>query len=69
MDQWPEKGRAGKLGFYRSNLIFLASPSSAIIGFLADRYNFNIPFMGISLILFLVALILIFNLLIYRNKA
>jgi len=67
MDQWPEKGRAGKLGFYRSNLIFLASPSSAIIGFLADRYNFNIPFMGISLILFLVALILIVNLLIYKK--
>ncbi len=67
MDQFEEKGRAGKLGFYRSNLILLASPSSVIIGFLADRYNFKIPFIGISMILFLSALILILNLLIYKK--
>jgi len=68
MDQWPEKGRAGKLGFYRSNLILLASPSSAIIGFLADKYNFKIPFLGISGILFLIVIILLFNLLIGMKK-
>jgi len=67
MDQWPEKGRAGKLGFYRSNLILLASPSSAIIGFLADRYNFNIPFLGIAFILFMVVLILTINILINKK--
>jgi MFS family permease len=61
MDQWPEKGRAGKIGFYRSNLILLASPSSAVIGFLADNYNFRIPFLGISSLLFMVAIILLIN--------
>jgi len=68
MHQWPEKGRAGKLGFYRSNLILLASPSSAVIGILADRYNFDIPFLGISFILFLVVFILTINLLINKYK-
>jgi len=68
MHQWPEKGRAGKLGFYRSNLILLASPSSAVIGILADRYNFDIPFLGISFILFLVVFILTINILINKYK-
>jgi MFS family permease len=67
MEQWEEKGRAGKLGFYRSNLILLGSPSSSIIGFLADKYNFIIPFIGISILLFLAASILIINL-IFFNK-
>jgi len=68
MHQWPEKGRAGKLGFYRSNIILLASPSSAVIGILADRYNFDIPFLGISFILFFVVFILTINLLIIKYK-
>lgn len=67
MDQWSEKGRAGKIGFYRSNLILLASPSSAVIGFLADNYNFKIPFLGISSILFIVAIILTINILIKKK--
>jgi uncharacterized protein (DUF2062 family) len=67
MDQWPEKGRAGRLGFYRSNLILLASPSSAVIGFLADIYNFKVPFMGISFILFLVTIILAINIAFFRK--
>ena len=68
MDQFEEKGRAGKLGFYRSSLILLASPSSATIGFLADKYNFIIPFIGISLILFFAAIILVFNLIFFNHK-
>ena len=68
MDQFEEKGRAGKLGFYRSNLILLGSPSSVIIGYLADKYNFILPFIGISIILFLAAAILIFNLLFFDKK-
>ncbi len=68
MDMFEEKGRAGKLGFYRSNLILLASPSSAIIGFLADNYDFNIPFLGLSLILFFAAAILVLNLAISKEK-
>ncbi len=67
MHKWPEKGRAGKLGFYRSNIILVASPSSAVIGILADRYNFNIPFLGIAFILFIVVLILTINILINKN--
>lgn len=63
MDIFEEKGRAGKIGFYRSNLILLGSPASAIIGFFADNYDFNIPFIGISLILFIAAGILITNIL------
>jgi len=69
MEQWEEKGRAGKLGFYRSNLIILGSPSSSIIGFLADKYNFIIPFIGISIILFIAALILTINLLFFKQEA
>jgi len=68
MDQWEEKGRAGKLGFFRSTLILLASPSSATIGFLADRYNFNIPFIGLSIILFITAGLLVFNVLLFHKK-
>jgi MFS family permease len=70
MDQWEEKGRGGKIGFYRSNLILLASPASTIIGVLADRYNFDVPFIGISILLFLSALIIFINILIsgIRNE-
>ena len=67
MDVFEEKGRAGKLGFYRSNLILIGSPASAIIGFFADNYNFNIPFIGISLILFIAAGILIINTVSYTH--
>ncbi len=67
MDLFEEKGRAGKLGFYRSTLILLASPASSIIGFLADNYDFNVPFFGISIILFIAATILLFNV-IFFNK-
>ena len=67
MDQWPEKGRAGKIGFYRSSLILLASPSTAVIGYLKDVYNFKIPFLGISFILFLVVIILTINILINKK--
>ena len=62
MESFEERGRAGKIGFYRSSLILLASPSSAVIGYLADNYTFDIPFYGISGILFLAAAILLVNL-------
>ena len=68
MDRFEEKGRAGKLGFYRSLLIVLASPASSIIGILADNYNFIIPFYGISMILFLAAIILIINLIFFKKN-
>ncbi|MBS3778066.1 MAG: MFS transporter [Candidatus Thermoplasmatota archaeon] len=68
MDQWEDKGRAGKLGFYRSMLILLASPSSSVIGYLADKYTFDVPFIGLAIIFFIAAIILIFNLLLNKNK-
>ena len=68
MDQWEDKGRAGKLGFYRSMLILLASPSSSAIGYLADRYTFDVPFIGLAVIFFIAAIILMFSLLFNRNK-
>ncbi|MEF8879890.1 MAG: MFS transporter [Candidatus Thermoplasmatota archaeon] len=68
MDQWEEKGRAGKLGFYRSNLILLASPSASVIGFLADRYSFDVPFIGLASILFLIVIILLVNLTLFKNN-
>jgi len=67
VDKWEEKGRAGKIGFYRSNLILFASPSSAIFGFLADEYNFNIPFIGISIVLFIIPIILITSIIIGKK--
>jgi predicted MFS family arabinose efflux permease len=67
LNQWPEKGRAGKLGFYRSNLILLSSPSSVVIGILADQYSFNIPFIGIAGLLFLVVIILTVNLVLTKK--
>lgn len=68
MDQWEEKGRAGKLGFYRSMLILLASPSSSVIGYLADKYSFDIPFIGLAIIFFIAALVLLVNVIIIRQR-
>lgn len=68
MDQWEEKGRAGKLGFYRSMLILLASPSSSVIGYLADKYTFDVPFIGLALIFFIAALVLLINIIIGRKR-
>ena len=68
MDLFEEKGRAGKLGLYRSTLILLASPASAIIGFLADNYDFNVPFIGISMILFIAATILLINVIFFKKR-
>lgn len=68
MDQFEEKGRAGKLGFYRSSLILLASPSSAVIGFISDKYSFNVSFIVLSIIFFIAAFIILTHILFIRNK-
>lgn len=68
LGQWGDKGRAGKLGFYRSSFILLASPSSALVGFLADKYSFDVSFLSISLLLFAITIILFFNLSLKKNK-
>ena len=58
--RWEEKGRGGKLGFYRTMVILTGSPTSAIIGISASRYGFDVPFLAIALILF-VASVVIFS--------
>ncbi len=68
MDQWEDKGRAGKLGFYRSMLILLASPSSSVIGYLADKYSFDVPFIGLAIIFFIAAFILLISLALNYKK-
>jgi len=69
MDQWEEKGRAGKLGFYRSLLIMLSSPIATYFGYTADRFgSFNFAFLTISVILFIASIFLFFNLLIEKRK-
>ncbi len=58
MNRWESKGRAGKMGFFRSSFLLLASPTAASIGFLGDRYGFDVPFLGIAGILFTAFLVL-----------
>ncbi len=69
MDSFEEKGRAGKLGFYRTVLILLASPSATVIGVLADTYSFEVPFIGLSLLLFAAAMVLVFERIYTRVRA
>jgi len=69
MDQWEEKGRAGKLGFYRSLLIMISSPVATYFGYTADRFgSFNFAFLTIAVILFIAAIFLFFNLLVNKSK-
>lgn len=55
MNQWEVKGRAGKLGFYRSVTILVGSPTSAVVGYAATRYGFEVPFLVLALLLGLAA--------------
>ncbi len=68
MDQWEDKGRAGKLGFYRSMLILLASPSSSVIGYLADKYTFDVAFIGLAIIFFIAAIVVLVSLILNYRK-
>lgn len=68
MDQWEDKGRAGKLGFYRSMLILLASPSSSVIGYLADKYTFDVAFIGLAIIFFIAAIVVLVRLILNYRK-
>lgn len=51
INQWEVKGRAGKLGFYRSINILVGSPTSAVVGYAATRYGFDLPFLALALLL------------------
>ena len=67
MDQWEEKGRGGKLGFYRSLIILCASPISAIIGTTASSYNFTVPFLGMAVLVIIGVLVVMLKLL-WRSR-
>ena len=60
--KWEEKGRGGKLGFYRTLVILLGSPTSAVIGISASRYGFDVSFMVIAVLLFMASAVLLFSL-------
>ncbi len=51
MQNWEEKGRGGKLGFYRTLTILLGSPAAGLIGYSATHYSFDFPFVIISVLL------------------
>jgi len=58
---WGERGRGGRLGFYRSLLILTGSHTSAVIGFYAAKGGFALPFLVIALLLSIAALLLLMN--------
>ena len=60
--KWEEKGRGGKLGFYRTLVILLGSPTSAVIGVSASRYGFDVSFLVIAVMLFMASAVLLFSL-------
>ncbi len=68
MDYWEERGRGGKLGFYRTITILVGSPTSAFIGYTATRYGFDTPFFVLAVLLMLAAVMLLFNTLFARRR-
>ena len=54
LQKWEERGRGGKLGFFRSTTVLIGSPTSALIGYSATRWGFDIAYTGIA-ILFLIS--------------
>lgn len=59
MHYWEEKGRGGKLGFYRSLTILIGSPTSALIGYTATKYGFDFPFTALAVLLSAAAVMLL----------
>ena len=60
--RWGEAGRGGRLGFYRSTLILVGSPTSAVIGYYATDKGFGFPFLVIAVLLSSAALLLFLGL-------
>ncbi|HEC82025.1 MAG TPA: MFS transporter [Thermoplasmatales archaeon] len=59
--RWEEKGRGGKLGFYRTLVILAGSPTSAVIGVSASRYGFDTSFLVLSVLLFMSSFVLLIS--------
>ncbi len=62
MHRWEVRGRGGKLGFYRSIMILVSSPTSVAVGWTATHYNFDLPFLILSMMLSGAAVVLLFSL-------
>jgi predicted MFS family arabinose efflux permease len=62
MHFWEERGRGGKLGFYRSLTILIGSPTSVLIGYSATKYGFDFPFSALAVLLSLAAIMLLVSL-------
>lgn len=67
--RWGEKGRGGRLGFYRSILILSGSPASAAMGYYATGRGFGTPFLIISLLLSSAAVMLFLGIVAERGSA
>ncbi len=69
MHFWEERGRGGKLGFYRSLTILIGSPTSALIGYSATKYGFDFPFSALAVLLSIAAIVLLITLVIERSSS
>jgi len=61
---WEEKGRGGKLGFFRSLTVLLGSPTSALIGYSALTLGFDTSFVIISAAMMVISVMILIGLLI-----
>lgn len=69
MHYWDVKGRGGKLGFYRSLTILIGSPTSAIIGYIATRYSFDISFLVLGIMLVMASFVMLSSIFICRRPS
>ncbi|MBD3178451.1 MAG: MFS transporter [Candidatus Latescibacteria bacterium] len=69
MHFWQVRGRGGKLGFYRSFTILIGSPISAIIGYLATKYGFDISFLILGVLLMAASIIMFISVLACSDPA
>ncbi|MDD5779032.1 MAG: MFS transporter [Candidatus Thermoplasmatota archaeon] len=68
MHHWEVRGRGGKLGFYRSVTILVGSPTSALVGYAAHRYGFDLPFALLAALLALAATALLAYMEVQRRR-
>ncbi|MFO8051290.1 MAG: MFS transporter [Thermoplasmatota archaeon] len=69
LKRWEEKGRGGKLGFFRSLTVLLGSPTSALIGYSAMVYGFDRSFILISAVLLLISVAILVGILVQKKNS
>jgi sugar phosphate permease len=69
MDFWKDETAGTKLGVFRSLIVLLGSPISAIIGWSKDFYGFNLIFQYLAIGLFLTSILIILRYLIDKLKS